>query len=56
MEIQNWKYETHYLMNDEVGKKDKFDMNFKTQLPFISMWEIDSWSLIIRIGSSAIYI
>ena len=54
MEIQNWKCETHHLMKGEVGKSEKININFKTQLPFVGMWEIGSWWLIIRTGGSII--
>ena len=54
MKIQNWKCETHHLLNGEVGKSGKVNMNFKTQLSFLDMWEIGSLWLIIRVGGSII--
>ena len=52
MEIKIWKCETCHLMKGGIGKSGKFNINFKTQLPFLGMWEMGSWWLIIRAGGS----
>ena len=50
--LKMWNTSFNHLMKDWVGKCGNFNMNFRTQLTFLGIWEIGGWWLTIKIGGS----